>query len=173
MTASRAPRREPAHDAPVPSGLLSTSAVLSGDPAVIPVPPPGLLRARVPAHASRAAGVRTMVAECLTHLCLPPEPLDNAVLATGELFANAVGHGSSGPADTITVTLERTGRELRVTVADRSSALPRPRTTEPAMESGRGLAIVAALTADWGIAPPDPGTTGKKVWFTLVLHGMP
>lgn len=60
-----------------------------------------------------------------------------------------------------------------MTVADASAALPRPRTTGPATESGRGLAIVAALSDDWGIAPADPGTTGKKVWFTLVLHGMP
>ncbi|MEV6531841.1 ATP-binding protein [Streptomyces sp. NPDC051639] len=60
-----------------------------------------------------------------------------------------------------------------MTVADASAAPPRPRTTGPATESGRGLAIVAALSDDWGIAPSDPGTTGKKVWFTLVLHGMP
>ncbi|MFF2997829.1 ATP-binding protein [Streptomyces sp. NPDC057950] len=173
MTASGAPRREPPHDVPVPSGLPSASGVRPGEPAVFPVVPPGLLRATVPAQASRAAGVRTLVAECLARLRLPPEPLDNAVLATGELFANAVGHGSSGPADTITVTLERTGHELRVTVADASAVLPRPRTTDPATESGRGLAIVAALSDDWGIAPPDPGTTGKKVWFTLVLRGMP
>ncbi|MFG2477690.1 ATP-binding protein [Streptomyces fagopyri] len=173
MTASRFPRHERPHEAPVPSGLPSTSGVRPGDPGVIPVVPPGLLRATVPAHASRAAGVRTLVTECLTHLRLSPEPLDNAVLACGELFANAVGHGSSGPADTITVTLERAGHGLRVTVADCSAALPRARIADPAAESGRGLAIVAALTDDWGIAPPDPGTTGKKVWFTLVLHGMP
>jgi hypothetical protein len=60
-----------------------------------------------------------------------------------------------------------------VTVADRSSALPRPRDPGGAEESGRGLAIVAALTDDWGVALADPGTTGKKVWFTLALRGMP
>jgi anti-sigma regulatory factor (Ser/Thr protein kinase) len=114
-----------------------------------------------------------MLAEHLTPLRLPSECLDNAVLATDELFANAVRHGSPGPRDTITVTLEHIGHELRVTVADRSSALPRPRDTGGAEESGRGLAIVAALTDDWGIAPPDPGTAGKKVWFTLALRGMP
>ncbi|MET9125763.1 ATP-binding protein [Streptomyces sp. NPDC004528] len=168
MTASGTPRHEPPRGTSMPSGPPADRAIRSGDPAVAP----RLLRTTVPAQASRAACVRTMVAECLTGLRLPPEPLDNAVLATGELFANAVGHGSPDPADTVTVTLERTGHELRVTVADRSCAAPRPRTTDPAAESGRGLAIVAALTDDWGIAPPDPGTTGKKVWFTLVVHGM-
>ncbi|MFF4352977.1 ATP-binding protein [Streptomyces sp. NPDC001530] len=139
----------------------------------MPVSKAHLLRTTVPAHPSRAAGVRTMLSEHLTHLRLPSEYVDNAVLATDELFANAVRHGSPDPGDTITVTIECTERELRVTVADRSSALPRLRTAGRTEESGRGLAIVAALTDDWGIAPPDPGTTGKKVWITLVLQGMP
>lgn len=164
MTASSAPRRGPSpplpHDAP-------------DDAALIRAHPPGPLRTTVRAHPSRAAGVRTMVAEHLAHLRLPPDPLDDAVLATDELFANAVGHGSPGPADTITVTLERTAHGLRVTVSDHSSDPPRARTADAAAESGRGLAIVAALADDWGVAPPDPGTTGKKVWFTLVLPRMP
>ncbi|MFD9658441.1 ATP-binding protein [Streptomyces mirabilis] len=160
MTASRAHRRGPS---PSPQH----------DAAVLPRTHPSLVRTTVPAQPSRAAGVRDMVAEHLTPLRLPSECLDNAVLATDELFANAVRHGSPGPRDTITVTLEHLGHELRVTVADRSSALPRPRDTGGAEESGRGLAIVAALTDDWGIAPADPGTTGKKVWFTLALRDMP
>lgn len=160
MTASRAHRRGPS---PSPRH----------DAAVLPRTHPSLVRTTVPAQSTRAAGVRDMVAEHLTPLRLPSECLDNAVLATDELFANAVRHGSPGPRDTITVTLEHIGHELRVTVADRSSALPRPRDPGGAEESGRGLAIVAALTDDWGIAPADPGTTGKKVWFTLALLGMP
>ncbi|MER5901838.1 ATP-binding protein [Streptomyces mirabilis] len=160
MTASRAHRRGPS---PSPRH----------DATVLPRTHPSLVRTTVPAQPTRAAGVRDMVAEHLTPLRLPSECLDNAVLATDELFANAVRHGSPGPRDTITVTLEHIGHELRVTVADRSSALPRPRDPGGAEESGRGLAIVAALTDDWGIAPADPGTTGKKVWFTLALRGMP
>ncbi|MFE3414466.1 ATP-binding protein [Streptomyces mirabilis] len=160
MTASRAHRRGPS---PSPRH----------EAVVLPRTHPSLVRTTVPAQPSRAAGVRDMVVEHLTPLRLPSECLDNAVLATDELFANAVRHGSPGPRDTITVTLEHLRHELRVTVADRSSALPRARDTGDAEESGRGLAIVAALTDDWGIAPADPGTTGKKVWFTLALRGMP
>jgi anti-sigma regulatory factor (Ser/Thr protein kinase) len=177
MTASWAYRRGPSPslphglytvDGPAPAGSAGP-----GEAAVIPVCPPRLVRTTVPADASRAASVRIMLAELLTRLRLPPEPLDNVVLAADELFANAVQHGSSGPGDTITVSIEPAEHELRVTVADRSCALPRPRTTGGAEESGRGLAIVAALTDNWGIAPPDPGTTGKKVWFSLTLRGMP
>lgn len=177
MTASRADRRGPSpsspHDAPATDVQVPTARTRTGDVAERPVNHPSLVRTTVPAHPSRAAGVRMMVAEHLTHLRPAPELLDNAVLATDELFANAVKHGSPGPRDTITVTLEYLGHELRVTVADRSPALPRPRGADGSEESGRGLAIVAVLTDDWGIAPPDPGTTGKKVWFTLELWGMP
>jgi hypothetical protein len=38
-------------------------------------------------------------------------------------------------------------------------------------ESGRGLSIGSALADDWGTAPPDPRTAGKKVWFTLTTKG--
>jgi len=188
----------PAHDARSPADDVRRAddhapagRARSADPATIPVSPltPGtpvtpampvlsaseahLLRTTVPAHPSRAAGVRAMLAEHLTQLGLSPDHLDNAVLAADELFVNAVKHGSPDPGGTITVTVEYTERELRVTVADRSPALPRLRTADGAEESGRGLAIVAALTDDWGIAPAGPGSAGKKVWFALMLRGMP
>ncbi|MET9903333.1 ATP-binding protein [Streptomyces sp. NPDC006446] len=139
----------------------------------IPVPGAHLARTTVPAHPSRASGVRDMVAEHLGRLRLPSECVDNAVLATDELFVNAIEHGSPDRGDTVTVTVECGPRELRVSVADRSSALPGARKAGGAEESGRGLAIVAALTDDWGIAPADPGITGKKVWFSVVLQGEP
>jgi hypothetical protein len=50
--------------------------------------------------------------------------------------------------------------------------LPRPRTPDETAESGRGLAIVSALVDDWGTAPADPHTTGKKVWFTLTVKNL-
>ncbi|MFJ2829509.1 ATP-binding protein [Streptomyces sp. NPDC087263] len=181
MTASRAHRRgpspslardvHPADDhAPAGRSRPAGAAVTPVAP-LIPESRTHLLRTTVPAHPSRASGVRSMVAEYLTRLSVPSESVDNAVLATGELFANAIRHGSRpGAGDSITVTVECTRRDLRVTVADRSSALPRPRTAAGAEESGRGLAIVAALADDWGIAPPEPGTTGKRVWFALALQ---
>lgn len=142
--------------------------------AVVPVvvgEPPRLLRTVVPAQPSRSSTVRRSVAAHLTSLPLTPEQRDNAVLATGELFANAVRHGSSDSGDTITVTVERTGPDVRVTVADRSPALPRLcAAADSAEESGRGLALVAALSDDWGIARPARGTTGRSVWVTLTLR---
>ncbi|GHJ39289.1 ATP-binding protein [Streptomyces sp. TS71-3] len=137
---------------------------------MIPLSRPLLFQTAVPAHPSHASGVRRMVTAHL-NLWRLSELVDNAVLATAELFANAVRHASSNPRDVVTLTLECTDRELRVTVADSSPLQPRLRTPDAAAESGRGLSIVAALVDDWGTVPPDPGTTGKKVWFTLCVEG--
>lgn len=141
-----------------------------GERTVIPLDTRRLFRAEFPALPDRAAAVRRMVAGHLRDWRLGAL-VDYAVLATNELFANAVEHGSSGPADTVTITvsLERFGRELRVEVADGSPVVPTFRAAELTEESGRGLAIVNDLASDWGTEPPGPGGRGKKVWFTLAL----
>ncbi|BBC29232.1 ATPase/histidine kinase/DNA gyrase B/HSP90 domain protein [Streptomyces graminofaciens] len=123
----------------------------------------------VPAHPSCAAGVRRAVAAHLELWDLTAL-LDDAVLATDELFANAVRHASSDSSDTVAVVLECSERELRVTLADSSPALPVRRAVDGSAESGRGLSIVAALADDWGTEPPEPGAVGKKVWFSLVVR---
>lgn len=131
---------------------------------------PRLLQLAVPAHPSCAAGVRRTVAAHLVRWELSAI-LDDAVLATDELFANAVRHASADPADTVAVVLEYSERELRVTLADPSPAPPRPRSVGSGAESGRGLSIVAALADDWGTDPPEPGDVGKRVWFSLAVQG--
>ncbi|MFD8738817.1 ATP-binding protein [Streptomyces sp. NPDC059618] len=131
------------------------------------------MRATVPAHPSRVPGVRAMVADYLTRLGLPAPLVDDAVLAAGELFTNALRHGSPDRGGPVTVGIACDPYELRIFVADRSSALPEPRTADGGEESGRGLAIIAELSDDWGVAPADPGTTGKKVWFSVLLRRTP
>jgi anti-sigma regulatory factor (Ser/Thr protein kinase) len=66
-----------------------------------------------------------------------------------------------------TVTEDR----VRVVVSDASDVLPAPAPTMPSPddESGRGLALVAALADDWGVARREPGI-GKGVWFELALR---
>jgi len=170
MTASRAQRQapslSPAHDgdgaiAHVPAGRARLARATVDE----------LLHSTFPADPSFSAAVRRAVTRRLVDLLPHPEQLDDAATATGELFANAVRHASRGPGDTVTVAIECTERVLRVIVADRSPVLPRPRTVDEAAESGRGLAIVAALADSWGTAPPEPGTPGKKVWFTIGRPG--
>ncbi|MGW0080235.1 ATP-binding protein [Streptomyces sp. NPDC003393] len=130
----------------------------------------GRLRSTVPADPCWASAVRRLVTEHLAGLRIPADQCDSAVLATDELFANAVSHASTDPRDTVTLTVEWNARGLRVTVADRSPVPPRVRTADAA-ESGRGLSIVGALADDWGMAPPESGRPGKRVWFTLRRRG--
>ena len=88
------------------------------------------------------------------------EVLDDAVLMVSELVTNSVLHG--GPP--VVVAVDCMEDALQVRVRDGSSELPTPREAAQADEGGRGLALVAEMSADWGV---DPVEDGKNVWFVL------
>ncbi len=88
------------------------------------------------------------------------EVLDDAVLMVSELVTNSVLHG--GPP--VVVAVDCTEDTLQVRVRDGSSELPAARDAQQTDESGRGLALVAEMSADWGV---DPVADGKNVWFVL------
>ena len=56
---------------------------------------------------------------------------------------------------------------LRVEVSDRSAHPIEVRQHAPGAETGRGLRIVEALAADWGV---DAVAGGKTVWFEVPVH---
>lgn len=86
-------------------------------------------------------------------------------LLTGELVSNAVVHG---PADAqVLVGLRIDRRTVRVSVRDTGQSRPRVRHPEPTAPSGRGLALVEALSSAWGTATHPDG--GKTVWFDVEL----
>ncbi|MGW6605418.1 ATP-binding protein [Streptomyces sp. NPDC055036] len=93
--------------------------------------------------------------------------VDDGLLVTHELFANAVRHGSTEPSDTVTVSILWHDRTLRVEVSDTSSTSPCLRDVSPLDTGGRGLPLVQALSNAWGVAPAPHGRAGKTVWFTL------
>jgi anti-sigma regulatory factor (Ser/Thr protein kinase) len=82
-----------------------------------------------------------------------------ALLAT-ELVANAVRHADS----TAEIAIRLEDDVVRVEIRDRSSEVPTPGSLVSQRESGRGLALVEALSDAWGIEPHDDG---KSVWFEL------
>ncbi|MFZ3557271.1 ATP-binding protein [Streptomyces sp. BH055] len=90
------------------------------------------------------------------------ELADDAELALTELIANVVRHV---PGRGCTVRMMRADAGVRVEVADAHPVLPEPRDRRELDESGRGLAIVAALVTRWGVAPHDAPRTGKTIWF--------
>ena len=86
--------------------------------------------------------------------------LDDAVLLVSELVTNSVLHG--GPP--VVVAVDCDGTTLRVRVRDGSSVAPRPREATESDENGRGMALVAEMSDEWGV---DSEPAGKNVWFVL------
>lgn len=112
---------------------------------------------REPSEAERA---RREVAEACAGLAR--DLVTTAQLLTSELFTNALDHGEG----VITLQVTRLPGELRVDVTDKSSQRPRVRPVTLHDVRGRGLMILEALAARWGVDPAADGR-GKTVWFTL------
>ena len=89
------------------------------------------------------------------------EVLEDAVLLVSELVTNSILHG--GPP--VVVAIDCDVESLRVRVRDGSSELPAPREAKRVDVGGRGLAIVANLSDDWGVE--KHGDDSKHVWFVL------
>ncbi|MFF4240936.1 ATP-binding protein [Actinomadura geliboluensis] len=89
--------------------------------------------------------------------------VDDLVLVVSELVANAVTHTASGLAGgRVTVVLAAGDGLVRLEVADGGAAGGRPHVRDEAgAETGRGMRIVAALSARWGFRADGPRTV---VW---------
>lgn len=87
--------------------------------------------------------------------------LDDAAVVITELATNAVVHARSNFVVTITPGDDGV---VRLVVADGSPVAPAPGRADPGATSGRGLALVAALTTRWG---HDVRGSGKEVWAEL------
>ena len=87
------------------------------------------------------------------------EYADDAEIITSELVTNAVQHVCDNGTETIGVTLTHAWSPAAVTIAvsDSSPQGPVRRDTPAGSEHGRGLQIVAALSAHWGWRQQDGG----------------
>lgn len=121
--------------------------------------------------------------------------LDEAVgdaveLVTAEIVGNAVKHGEglvvltlgTSPAFISLLTGEpvvQRGPVLAVAVTDGGPTRPRPREAGDDAESGRGLALVDALSLNWGVTVvasrngAQPGGAGKTTWALLTATATP
>src|SRR3954463_4291855 len=103
-----------------------------------------------------ASRARRFVIDALTEWDLA-DLADDAILATSELVTNAILHG--GPPIELRVAPVPGG--VRVEARDGSRVSPvRPLATTDTM-TGRGIALVEAVSARWGI---DQLPEGKSVW---------
>ncbi|MDA8046805.1 MAG: ATP-binding protein, partial [Actinomycetota bacterium] len=97
-------------------------------------------------------------------LCLGSEPVgtvQDIQLAVTELVTNALLHGEPP----VAVRLIRQDTTIRIEVEDTGRNLPMQPIHDPDAMTGRGLALVGALSTAWGV---DAGSRpGKVVWAEL------
>ncbi|MFJ8667583.1 ATP-binding protein [Streptomyces sp. NPDC093600] len=120
---------------------------------------------------SRIGQVRRIVSAHLRYWHLDAL-IDHAALGVTELLTNV--HRHAQPDKMCTVELELLLDRLTVSVRDNDPRIPcvdpasglrNPDDVDQFATSGRGLAIIEAVSESWGIRPH--GETGKVVWFTL------
>ncbi len=123
-------------------------------------------RVRLTTGPAAAAEARSRVLAAICAWDLPVEA-DVAVLLTSELVTNAIRHEAGG---TVTLAITCSRGELRVDVHDTSRSLPVLADAPADAETGRGLMLVATLSADWGVYRTP---AGKAVYFTLAFQPGP
>ena len=139
---------------PVFDDLASALASMNNPPAR------QLTRLRLaPVPGSAAVARRYVAATCELWRC--EDVAENAVAIVSELVANVVRHAAT---DAV-LRLELRRQLLTVAVSDADPAMPVRQPPESALNSGRGLNIVAGLATAWGANQTYTG--GKIVWATI------
>jgi anti-sigma regulatory factor (Ser/Thr protein kinase) len=123
-------------------------------------------RVRLPTGPTAADEGRGQVQATICAWSIPVD-VDVAVLLTSELVTNAIKHGAGGP---VRLGIQCTRDQLRVEVYDTSPSLPVLMNTAVDAADGRGLVLVAALSAKWGSYRTP---AGKAVYFTLAFQPDP
>ncbi|WP_283134198.1 ATP-binding protein [Rhizohabitans arisaemae] len=122
-----------------------------------------------------SAGSARAYARDLLADAVPATTLHDVTLAVSELVTNAVVHSDSGlPGGSVTVVVTL-GAAIRVEVTDAGCAGHRPeiaRDVEPDATSGRGLRLVQALSARWGVFPVDSAGP-RTVWCEIPVGDRP
>ena len=97
---------------------------------------------------------------------LVSEIVTNAVRASQELVADRFGSRRPAEIPTVRLWLSSDRATVLIQVWDADHRMPRRQGTEPEAESGRGLLLVEALSAEWGSYVPN-GWRGKVVWASV------
>ena len=121
--------------------------------------PTTLVLAPDPASVRRA---RALVRQVCQEAGLSVDAVDAAVLLTSETVTNAFTHGRSEAR--LCARAVARGRRVRVEVSDDDSRHPQRAPRDEDSLSGRGLALVDALAASWGVRDDR---YGKTVWFEV------
>ena len=117
-----------------------------------------------PAHARRFAGDRLRAEVGAPEA---EDAIDSTLLVVSELVTNAIRAGCS----TMDINVDVRRDAIRIEVVDDATGLPAMREARPEEETGRGLALIASVSAGWGF---EPRQQGKAVWAEIALpRGIP
>jgi anti-sigma regulatory factor (Ser/Thr protein kinase) len=120
------------------------------------------LRIRLPAHPASAAAARRHVKAAIRAWDLDIDAYVAALLVS-ELITNALTYGLRED-ETIQLVITSADNWIRVSVHDSSRSEPVLVHAPLDAEDGRGLTLLANLSANWGF---QKTATGKAVYFTL------
>lgn len=139
---------------------------------------------QLPPDPQSAGLARTLLTSTMAELDLPSDLIEVGELAVSELATNAYEHaqafdpyGLITPPELCVWARTSPARQLVISVFDVDrDHMPHSACTGLMDEHGRGLGIVASVSAAWGAhrsrcrLGPWP-VSGKSVWFALPLHG--
>jgi anti-sigma regulatory factor (Ser/Thr protein kinase) len=120
----------------------------------------------LPADRTAPSKARHFVIDTLESWHAPTSVIDDSALLVSELVTNAILHAHSAPV----VEVMRSDDTFRCIVRDDSAVMPRRRRYNVEAVTGRGLALVEALSTRWG---SEPAGDGKCVWFEVSLTPSP
>lgn len=98
----------------------------------------------------------------------PSDTVPDAELLASEILTNAIVHSASGQGGTLSVAVVDVGDAVRVEVVDDGAPTTPHVCGDPYAERGRGLRLVEAVAARWGVCRDAAGTT---TWFELESTG--
>jgi hypothetical protein len=120
-------------------------------------------RFRLTRKPAAAAEARGQVRAVIRAWKIPVDP-DIAVLLTSDLVTSAIMHGTG---ETVTLVVRCPRGHLRIDIYDTSRSVP-VGVEEPAgAKNARGLALVAALSTEWGSFRTP---AGEAMYFTLAFQ---
>ena len=126
--------------------------------------PAGQTAMHLPALLTSANTARAFTREALAEWNIT-DVVDDTLLVVTELVNNAVTHAQSE----CHLRLSVNATAVRVEVIDRSTETPEPLAPSSTRDHGRGLHLVDALTAAWGVERVDDSS--KMVWAELRRSG--
>jgi hypothetical protein len=123
-------------------------------------------RVRLTREPSAAGEARSQVRAAIRAWKIPVDP-DIAIVLTSDVVTNAIAHGNG---ETVTLAIRCSRGRLRIDVYDKSPYLPLGAVEPADTRTVCGLALVAALSTEWGSFRTP---AGKATYFTLALHADP